>query len=237
MTDSDRHQFRLAVGKTLPLALGVMPFGLAYGILAVSAGLTVSEAVLMSLLVFAGSSQLPAVAMLQAGAGIPIIVASTLLINLRHLVMGLSISPYFTETTSGWRRLLAFSMCDEAYLVSIGHFREQEVAQGNPYFMLGSGGTIFAVWAVTSLVGAIAGHTIDDPLKWGLDFAMPATFLTLLLPQIVSRRTALVVAVSALVATASFLLIPGKWYMILAVVAGTALGVTLETVAEKRAIA
>lgn len=237
MNRHDSHQFRLAVSKTLPLALGVVPFGLAYGVLAVSAGLTVGEAVLMSLLVFAGASQLPAVAMIQAGAGIPLIMASTLLINLRHLMMGLSISPYFTEATPTWRRLLAFSMCDEAYLVSIGHFREQEVSQGNPYFMLGSGGSIFVVWAATSAIGALAGGSIDDPLKWGLDFAMPATFLTLLIPQIVSRRVAWVVVASATVATGAYLMIPGKWYMILAVVAGTIIGVALETVAEKRALA
>lgn len=235
MTSDDRHQFRLAVARALPLALGVAPFGLAYGVLAVAAGLTVAETTLMSLLVFAGASQLSAVAMLAGGAGIALVVASTFLVNIRHLVMGLSISPYFTEATPAWRRLLAFSMCDEAYLLSIGHFREQGLEQGNRYFMLGSGGTIYVVWALTSLVGALAGGAIDDPLKWGLDFAMPATFLTLLLPQLVSRRIAIVVGASALVATASYLLIPGKWYMLLAVVTGTVLGVVLETAAEKTA--
>lgn len=237
MTTTDRHQLRLGIAKTLPLALGVAPFGLAYGILSISAGLTVAETVLMSLLVFAGASQLTAVAMLAGGAGIPLIVASTFLINLRHLVMGLSISPFFTETTAGWRRLLAFAMCDEAYLLSIGHYREQEASQGNPHFMLGAGGTIYVVWAITSVAGALAGHLIDDPLKWGLDFAMPATFLTMLLPQVVSRRMALVVLTSAVVATAAYLAIPGKWYMILAVIAGTVVGVALETGAERRAAA
>ncbi|TLM98101.1 MAG: branched-chain amino acid ABC transporter permease, partial [Actinobacteria bacterium] len=144
---------------------------------------------------------------------------------------------YFTESTPGWRRILAFAMCDEAYLLSIGHYRDQRIEQGNPHFMLGSGGTIYVVWAVTSLIGALAGHAIHDPLKWGLDFAMPATFLTLLLPQVVSWRVGVVVGASALVATASYLLIPGKWYMILAVITGTVLGVVLETLAEKRAAA
>jgi 4-azaleucine resistance transporter AzlC len=235
MTADDRHQLRLGITRTLPLALGVVPFGLAYGILAIQAGLTITEATLMSVLVFAGASQLTAVVMLQGGAGFALIVASTFLINLRHLVMGLSISQYFTSATSAWRRVLAFSMCDETYLTSIGHFREQELANGSPYFMLGSGGIMYAAWVITSLAGALAGHAIHDPLKWGLDFAMPATFLTMLLPQLVSRRVAIVVGVSAVVATASYLLIPGKWYMILAVVTGTILGVVLETAAEKRA--
>lgn len=237
MTTDDRHQLRQGIARTIPLALGVAPFGLAYGILAIQAGLTTVETLLMSLIVFAGASQLTAVVMVMGGAGIPLVVASTFLINLRHLVMGLSISPYFTETTPGWRRLLAFSMCDEAYLVSIGHFRDEQVTQGNPYFMFGSGGTIYVVWAITSLVGALAGHAIHDPLKWGLDFAMPATFLTLLLPQVLTRRIAVVVLASAAVAVASYLYIPGKWYMILAVATGTVLGVVLETLAERRAAA
>lgn len=237
VTTDDRHQFRLALVKTAPLALGCIPFGIAYGILAVQAGLTVAETMLMSLVVFAGASQFIAVVMLQAGAGIPLIVASTLLVNLRHLMMGLSLSPYLTRSTPKWQRILAFAMTDESYVTSVTHYRESAEEQGNPWFMLGSGGSIYVVWALASLVGALAGHAIDDPLKWGLDFAMPATFLTMLVGQIVSKRVALVVATSALVATAAFVLIPGKWYIILAVAAGTLLGVALESAEEKRGAA
>lgn len=236
MTTDDRHQLRLAIGKTLPLALGCVPFGLAYGVLSVRAGLTVAETMLMSLVVFAGASQLMAVVMLQAGAGFPLIVASTFLVNLRHLMMGLSISPYLTETTPWWQRILAFSMTDESYVTSVTHFREQEAAQGNPYFMLGSGGLIYVVWAAASLVGALAGQAVQDPLRWGLDFAMPATFLTMLLPQVVSRRLLAVVGASAAVATAAYVLVPGKWYIILAVATGTLLGLVLESREQGREV-
>jgi 4-azaleucine resistance transporter AzlC len=234
-TPDDRHQFRLGFVKTLPLALGAVPFGLAYGIVAIRAGLTVAETVLMSLVVFAGASQFMAVVMIGSGVGMPLIVASTFLVNLRHLVMGLSLSPYLSELTSRWQRVLAFGMTDESYVTTVTHYREQEDEQGDPYFMLGSGGSIYVAWAAASLVGALAGHSISDPLKWGLDFAMPAAFLTMLLPQIVSRRVAVVVVVAAAVATAGFVLIPGKWYIILAVAAGTVTGVVLETLADRRA--
>jgi 4-azaleucine resistance transporter AzlC len=235
MTPHDRHQFRLGLFKTLPLALGAVPFGIAYGVVAIQAGLTVPETMLMSLVVFAGASQFMAVVMIQAGAGVPLIIASTLLVNLRHLMMGLSISPYLSEATPWWQRLVAFAMTDESYVTSVAHYRDQDSEQGNPYFMLGSGGAIYIAWAAASLLGALLGSSISDPLKWGLDFAMPATFLTMLLPQVVSRRLAAVVAVSAVVATASYVLIPGKWYIILAVVAATATGVVLETLEERGA--
>lgn len=233
----DRHQFRLGVVKTLPLALGAVPFGLAYGVVAIQAGLSVAETMLMSLVVFAGASQFMAVVMVQAGAGTLLIVASTLLVNLRHLMMGLSISPYLTESTPWWQRIVAFGMTDESYLTSVTHYRDQEQEQGNPYFMLGSGGSIYVAWGIASLIGALAGHSIANPLKWGLDFAMPATFLTMLLPQVVSKRLAAVVTVSAVVATAAYVLVPGKWYIILAVVAATLTGITLETLAEKKVAA
>lgn len=233
----NRHQLRLGVTKTLPLALGCIPFGLAYGVIAVQAGLTVAETLLMSLLVFAGASQFMAVVMIQSGVGVPLVIVSTLLINLRHLMMGLSISPYLTSLTPWWQRVLAFGMTDESYLTSVMHYREQADGHGYPYFMLGAGGSIYVTWAIASLAGALAGHLIADPLKWGLDFAMPATFLTMLLPQMRSRRVAVVVTVSAVVATLGYVLIPGKWYLILAMLAATATGTVLETRAERRVAA
>lgn len=229
----NRHQLRLGVIKTLPLALGCIPFGLAYGVIAVQAGLTVAETLLMSLLVFAGASQFMAVVMIQSGVGVPLVIVSTLLINLRHLMMGLSISPYLSALTPWWQRVLAFGMTDESYLTSVMHYREQADGRRNPYFMLGAGGSVYVAWAIGSLAGALAGHLIADPLKWGLDFAMPATFLTMLVPQMRSRRVAVVVAVSAVVATLGYVLIPGKWYLILAVLAATATGTVLETRAER----
>lgn len=216
--------------------IGVLPFGLAYGIVATQAGLTIAETMLMSLVVFAGASQFMAVVMIQAGAGIPLIVASTFLVNIRHLVMGLSISPYLSELRPRWHRLLAFGMADEAYVTTITHYRERGEDQGNPYFMLAAGALVYVVWAATSLIGAWAGNSIPDPTRWGLDFAMPATFLTMLLPQIISRRLGIVLVVAAAVAVAAFVLVPGKWYIIFAVVAGVAAGTLLEsTPAEKEA--
>ena len=234
-TADNSHQFRLGVRKVLPIVLGVVPFGLAYGVLAVQGGLTVAEAMLMSLTVFAGASQFMAVGMFQTGVGGLTIVVSTLLINVRHLVMGLSLSPYLTETTPKWQRLLAFGMVDESYLTTITHYREQGEPQGNPHFMLATGLTMYVVWNLASLVGALAGNTISDPLRWGLDFAMPATFLTMLLPQVVSRRLLVVAATAAVAATASFVLIPGKWYIMIAVAVGVVTGLALEIRAEGRA--
>ncbi len=224
----EAHEFRSGLLRTMPVVIGVIPFGLAYGVVAVQAGLSIGETMLMSLVVFAGASQFMAAGMFQAGAGGPWIVFSTLLINLRHLVMGLSLSSYFPDEKNGWRRALAFGMADECYLVSVVHFREQTEPLGRRQFLLASALLMYVVWAASSLVGAVAGHSISDPLAWGLDFAMPATFLTLLLPQVVSLRLFVVTVVAGAAATASYLLIPGKWYILIAVAAGMAAGLALE---------
>ncbi len=229
-----RHEFRTGLAKSLPVMLGVVPFGIAYGILAVQS-LTIGETLLMSLVVFAGASQFMAAGMFAQGAGGLTIVLSTLLINLRHLVMGLSLSPYLSEASPKWQRLVAFGMVDESYMISITHYREQGRPQGSPHFLLASGLSLYVLWFAASLVGAVAGNSIDDPLKWGLDFAMPATFLTMLLPQVNSRRLFAVVSVAALAAVAAYLLVPGKWYIIIAVIAGVATGVLLEIRAERAA--
>jgi len=229
-----RDEFRTGLTKSLPVMLGVVPFGIAYGILAVQS-LTIGETLLMSVVVFAGASQFMAAGMFASGVGGITIVLSTLLINVRHLVMGLSLSPYLSETSPWWQRLVAFGMVDESYMISITHYREQGRPQGSPHFLLASGLSLYVLWFLATLVGAVAGASISDPLKWGLDFAMPATFLTMLLPQVVSRRQLAVVSAAAIAAVGAYVLIPGKWYIIIAVVAGVATGIILETRAERRA--
>lgn len=227
------NEFSLGIKKTMPFMIGVIPFGLAYGIMASQAGLSLFEIIFMSLVVFAGSAQFMAVGMIQEGIGIIFIVISTLLINLRHLLMGLSLTPYLNKLKSKWLCLLAFGMVDESYASTISHYQNDSTDQADPYFMLGSAAGMYISWVVCSTVGALIGHLIKDPLSWGLDFAMPATFLSIIIPQIKSLQIFIVFVVSGVCAVAGYLLIPGKWYIILATVIATIIGTILETAAEK----
>lgn len=214
--------------------IGVVPFGLAYGIVASQTGLSIAETTLMSLVVFAGAAQFMAVSMLQSGVSTLFIVLSTLMINLRHLLMGLSLSPYLKKQKSIWHYLLAFGMVDESYATTISHYQSSESDQGNPYFMLGSAAGLYVFWAASSVAGGLLGHSIKDPLSWGLDFAMPATFLSLLIPQIKSKRILTVAVAAGVAAVAAYLLIPGKWYIIIATLGATALGTLMEIAGEGR---
>lgn len=219
---------------TLPLLIGMIPFGLAYGILGSQAGLTVMEVAFMSIVVFAGSSQLIAVQMLSQNVGFLFIVFSTLLVNLRHILMGMSLSLYLNRLRTSWLYLLAFGLTDESYAVSINYFQKSGVDEGNPWFMLGSAFGVYSFWLASSVIGAVLGFSIRDPLSWGLDFAMPATFLSILIPQITSMRILLVVLISGICAVAAMLLIPGKWYIIIATIAAAAAGTIMEVIHERR---
>jgi 4-azaleucine resistance transporter AzlC len=209
----------------MPLMLGVFPFGLAYGIFGQSAGLTAGETVLMSLTVFAGAAQFISLPMFAAGAGLVMITFTALLINLRHLLMGASLVPYMENLSLPWKALLSFGMADETYAVTIN--RAQTIGY-SPDYQLGSNVTGYVTWGSSTILGVLLGSQISNPLAWGLDFAMPATFLALLVPRLVDRASLVVCGASAVVSVGAAIFIPGKWYIIIACLAAVGVGVLVD---------
>jgi 4-azaleucine resistance transporter AzlC len=226
--------FLNGIKKTFPLMIGVIPFGLAYGIMGSQAGLTIWEITFMSMVVFAGSAQFMAIEMISKNIGFTFIVFSTFLINLRHLLMGLSLSPYLNKLKTPWLYGLAFGMVDESYAVTVGHYQNSGSNKGNPYFMLGSAVGMYVFWLGSSFTGGLLGLSINNPLSWGLDFAMVATFLSILVPQIKSVRMLAVILISGVCSIFAFLYIPGKWYIIIATVVATFSGTMMEIIQERR---
>lgn len=217
--------FRSGVRDTLPLMLGVFPFGLAYGIFAQSSGLSPGETILMSLTVFAGAAQFISLPMFAAGAGLMMITLTTLLINLRHLLMGASLTPYMEKLSLPWKAVLCFGMADETYAVVIS--RAQSVGYSRDYH-LGSNLTGYVTWAASTVLGVVLGSHISDPLAWGLDFAMPATFLALLIPRLTDKVSVTVCLVAVLISVLTALWIPGKWYIIIACLTAVGVGAFVE---------
>lgn len=218
-------EFQEGVRDTLPIIVGVVPFGLAYGIVAQSIGLTSGETLAMSLLVFAGAAQFVSLPMFVEGAGIVLISLTALLINLRHLLMGASLAPYMKGLSLPAKALLSFGMADETYAVTIS--RAQTIGYSAAY-QLGSNMTGYITWAVSTVCGTFLGSHISDPLTWGLDFAMPATFLALLIPRLIDRKSLLVCIIAAVVSIAAAVAIPGKWYIIIACLTAAAAGGFME---------
>lgn len=219
-------EFWLGVRDSIPLVVGVIPFGITCGIMALTAGLTGGEALLMSMFVFAGAAQFIAITMLGAGInGWGIIVVTTLLINLRHLLMGASLAPYIIRLPISLQALLSFGMVDETYAITMDRVQKKGY---NASYQLGANVFFYSAWIVSTAVGVLLSGYISDPLAWGLDFAMPAIFLAMLIPRLVSPTAVVVCGVAAVAAIIGVLYLPGKWYIIIACLAATAVGGLME---------
>jgi len=219
-------EFWIGVRDSIPLMVGVIPFGITCGVMALAAGLTSGEALLMSICVFAGASQFIAITMLGAGLnGWGLIVVTTLLVNLRHLLMGASLAPYIISLPVSLQALLSFGLVDETYAITIDRIHKKGYSVN---YQLGTNMMFYSAWIISTAVGVLLSGYLSDPLAWGLDFAMPAIFIAMLIPRLVNSTAVAVCGVAAVVAVIGMLYLPGKWYIIAAGLAATVAGGLME---------
>lgn len=187
-----------AFRQALPIILGYVPVGFAYGVLAQKSGLSELNTVLMSVLVFAGSAQLIAVGLFAAGTAPLTIVATTFIVNLRHLLMSAALAPYLQS----WSRLrLALFSCqltDETFALHATRFAKGETGPAETF---GINGIAQAAWVGGTVLGMAASTLITDVRPIGLDYALPAMFIALLLGQLKSRIHLLVSVAAGLLST------------------------------------
>ena len=218
------NSLRRGLLATLPLAPGTAAFGLLYGVLARQVGLTPSNAVAMSLIVHAGSAQFTVLGMWGVAGPLPIVL-TTLVINLRHLLMGASIAPFLKGLSQPWKALLALWMSDESYALAIS---EYERGSGNHWYFFGANLGIYLAWTASGFVGALLASAVPDPGRYGLDLVFPLAFLGLLMSFLKDRTGVLVAVASAGLALLGAALLPGKWYVVVAGLVGSAFGLVLE---------
>jgi len=174
-------EFLAGARNTLPILLGVLPFGLFFGTLAVEVGLTPAQAQGMSLLVFAGSAQFIAVDLIRQGAAPAVIILTIFVVNLRHALYSASLAPHVGRLPLRWRALMAWLLTDEAFAVSSPRYRAADLERAHWYF-LGTGLALWTCWQLSTAAGIAFGARI--PESWSLDFALPLTFLAMLLPAL-----------------------------------------------------
>lgn len=217
--------FWAGVRDELPLLVGVFPFGLIYGTLALNAGISLAAAQAMSSILFAGSSQF-AVAQLTSDAAPALIILLTVaVINLRHMLYSASLAPHLKDLSLRWKILLSYLMTDEAYAVAVLNYeRMGGLAFGHWYFF-GAGLALWTTWQASTAAGLWLGASL--PATLSLDFALPLTFIAMVVPAL-RNRPAVAAALSAgIVALLAFSL-PYKLGLILAALTGIAVGTILE---------
>ena len=192
---SRRSEFLAGVRTVAPVTVGVAPFGLVAGVAAVEADLGVDVAMGFSTVVFAGASQLAAIELLAADAPLAVVVATALVINARLFMYSASIAPHFEGTTRRARAFAAYLLTDQAYALSVVRFRETGASL--PYYF-GVAAPLWAVWVVCTLVGAVGGARLPGWLPLG--FAVPLTFLAILVPAVEDRPSVVAAVVGGAVA-------------------------------------
>jgi len=225
-----KAEFLGGVRTTLPLMVGVAPFGLIFGVLGISAGLPPEIVVAMSVIAFGGSAQFIAVGQMSATPAVPypIIVLTTFVVNLRHMLYSASMGPYVQPLARRWKVLLAYLLTDEAYASTIGHFQRPGDATHKHWFFLGSGLTLWTTWQISTVVGVVVGAQV--PAEWGLDFTLALTFIGILLP-VLRDRAVLAAAATAGLAVVLARGLPLQLGLIVAAVAGIAAGMLVEALA------
>ena len=199
-------EFVAGIHAAWPILPGVIPLGIIYGATAQGAGLSAVLAAAMSVIVFSGSAQLAATQLLATGAPGMVIVLTTLIMNLRHLLYSASMAAYGECRRARWRWLVAYLLTDEAYAMAIGRYRHAAGAS-LPWYFLGVGSAVWGGWQSGTLLGTLLGSRV--PPYWELEFTLPLTFMAILAPALRSRnperRREAVEALENLAAVASHL--------------------------------
>ena len=223
--DASLREFLAGVRAQLPILVGVMPFGLIFGVLAIASGIPPLEAQGFSLFVFAGSAQFIAAQVIGEGASALVVVLTIFVVNLRHALYSASMAPHWRKLPFRWKVPLSWLLTDEAFATTSVRYRKGNTAQAH-WFMLGSGLTLWASWQVSTALGIVLGAQVPGGLA--LDFALPVTFLALLMPMLIDRPTVAAALTAGLLAVALDGL-PYKMGLLLAALAGIGVGLAAET--------
>ncbi len=208
----------------LPLAPGVMAFGLVYGLASRQAGLMAWQSWLMSLTVFAGAAQFAAL-QVWATATAGQIVLLALVVNLRYLLLGASVAPHVRELSWGRKAFAAFMLSDESYALAMARYAS---GRGSVAYLLGANFGLYVQWALASLGGAALATAMPELTPYRLDLVFPLAFLGLLGPMLNDRIDLAVAAVAGAAAWAAASLLAGSWHILIAGLGGGALGAVLE---------
>ncbi|MCG8531856.1 MAG: AzlC family ABC transporter permease [Desulfovibrionales bacterium] len=220
-----KQSFLAGARTIIPVMPGILPFGMLTGVVTVSAGVSPFKAVCMTLIMFAGAAQVSVAQLLSEHSTAVVIIATALMINLRFVMYSASITPYLGSMNFTTRLLLSYSLSDQAYATSIVEFNKEHSRYPHLPFFAGACASLWTIWTVSAITGIFFGALI--PPSWSFDFAVPLTFLALLVPNITDTPSAAAAVVAAVVAILAVSL-PYNMGLMTGAFAGILTGVLLE---------
>lgn len=237
VTPTKTKSFLAGALAVMPLTIAVIPWGILAGSFALEVGLTPVESQAMSAIIFAGSAQLVALGMIKAGIGISSILITTLLITSRHLLYAMAMRTHISPLPLKWRLGLGFLLTDELFAIANQAHKGDSPAQHqfDRWYALGGGLTFYLGWNIATLLGIVAGQSIDNLGKLGLDFAIAATFIAIVVPTVKKPSILVCVLVSLTLAVvcAVFAIQAG---LLIAAISGMAAGMTYAKLTNEDAV-
>jgi len=189
-------EFKNGCLQEIPLQLGVFPFGIAYGILGIEVGLTNIQTFLLSIIIFAGVSQIVFAQLFSTFTPNFMIVGTIGIVNLRHILYGVSLSSYLKKLSLKWRIILSYLITDEAFAISYKRFSEEKKTKYMHFHLLGSGITLWISWQISTLIGIFIGPSISNSLN--LEYVIPLSFIAIVVVSINTKIKLIVFIMSAL---------------------------------------
>jgi 4-azaleucine resistance transporter AzlC len=220
MRDKNHRTLTEGASAAWPICLGYIPIGLAFGVLARKAGLTPLQIAMMSVFVFAGSSQFIAVSMLADGASAIAIILTTFMVNLRHLLMSSALAVFFKGEDRKKLSLFAYGVTDESFAVNLARLKDGDWDLNRSIVVNQMAN---ATWFASTVIGGFGGQFIPEK-AFGIDYALIAMFICLLVFQLRGRKYVITAGIAGALAVIFSLLIPGNSYIILASVTAASLG-------------
>lgn len=195
---SNGHIFWHGYRSAIPLMVGVAPFGLVFGALAVTGGMSLIEALGMSILVLAGSSQFVAAELIGDNTPALIIIFTTFVINLRHFLYSASLSGFYKRLSYGWKMMIGYLMVDEVYAIALLRKNEGDLsAEEHRWFFVGAAFNLITTWWTTTILGALVGDVLDASTRDALGFTLPLIFTSIVVPTLKNRPAILAAVVAS----------------------------------------
>lgn len=220
MESSKKSEVIRGLRASIPVLLGFIPFALVLGAQATQKGFSVIEVPLMTGLNFGGGSEFAVVRLWTSPPHMLLIVATSFLVNSRHILMGATFAPYLRHLPRKQALPALFFMCDESWAMALADARQLSINRISLPYYLGLSAGLYLTWVVCTALGAALGPTIGDIEQYGFDMAFTAVFLVLLRGMWRGVRACRPWLVSLVIAALTFIYIPGVWY----VAAGTSAG-------------
>ncbi len=223
MSNSSKIFFK-GIADVSPLMIPVIPFGIIFGVLAVDLGFSALTIIGMSIIIFGGASQFIFLQLFSAGASSLVILSSVGAVNSRHLLYGAVLSEHMSDFKMIWKIIFSYFLVDQAFAVTNSYLKNNN-DKNKAFHSFGAGATCWVIWQITTLIGIFLGSIIPESL--GLTFAVPLTFIALLVNDFRKLINIVVIIISGLISTFGYFIIPFKAYVIVAAVIGLASAIVL----------